>query len=293
MIKYDNKQIENNLNDKNADIENIFNIENKKFKNSEKERLEYILKFIVKGTPEDAASLAERLIEKYGSIYNISNTNKLELIKTKGMTERLAIFFTTLQNCFQLYQLSRINEFQYLDSRDKILEYLGTSIKYLNHEEAIIVGLRKNNKLIKTKFFRGEEFEVNLTVRQVIKFICETKASKIVLLHNHPSGKKSPSINDIIQTKNIMITLKALKIPLIDHLIVTSKDYYSFEENGILDVINTIKFREKSKYSLLLNNPNIRMGLMAKTLELNKFNLSDDEKLIIAACDFVFSLNEK
>lgn len=57
-------------------------------------------------------------------------------------------------------------------------------------------------------------------------------ASGVIVAHNHPSGTLRPSESDIKVTQNIRDAGKLLGIDLIDHLIITKENYYSFKDNG-------------------------------------------------------------
>lgn len=59
-------------------------------------------------------------------------------------------------------------------------------------------------------------------------------ATGILLAHNHPSGNLTPSQADIDLTKKIKEGGKFLEIQLLDHLIITSEDYYSFADEGLI-----------------------------------------------------------
>jgi len=59
-------------------------------------------------------------------------------------------------------------------------------------------------------------------------------ARYIILMHNHPSGNLKASSSDISLTRKIKESGELLDIPLIDHLIITSEDYYSFANEGYL-----------------------------------------------------------
>ncbi len=58
------------------------------------------------------------------------------------------------------------------------------------------------------------------------------RASSIIIAHNHPSGALSPSKADIAITRRIQQGGDMLSIKLLDHIILTPEDHYSFAENG-------------------------------------------------------------
>lgn len=70
--------------------------------------------------------------------------------------------------------------------------------------------------------------------RLVIKFALDHYASGIILVHNHPSGNKSPSTADINLTSKLREAAKLMDIILLDHLIVAGREYFSFADEGML-----------------------------------------------------------
>ena len=54
----------------------------------------------------------------------------------------------------------------------------------------------------------------------------------LVLAHNHPSYSLIPSLQDIELTKKLVAGAKLLDLKILDHLIITPVDYYSFADEG-------------------------------------------------------------
>ncbi len=59
-------------------------------------------------------------------------------------------------------------------------------------------------------------------------------ASSIIIMHNHPSGKLAASDQDKTITKKIKEVGDLIGIKLLDHIIFTKNDYYSFIDNGLI-----------------------------------------------------------
>ncbi len=70
--------------------------------------------------------------------------------------------------------------------------------------------------------------------REVFADAIEERANSIIFIHNHPSNSKEPSIEDKIVTKNLLEAGKILWINVLDHLIITNEDYFSFRENWLI-----------------------------------------------------------
>jgi DNA repair protein RadC len=68
----------------------------------------------------------------------------------------------------------------------------------------------------------------------IFKTAIDNGAAYIILAHNHPSGNPKPSPQDITLTKNLVQAGKMLDLYVCDHLIVTNKSCYSFNDEGLI-----------------------------------------------------------
>ena len=86
----------------------------------------------------------------------------------------------------------------------------------------------KNNLIERKLLFMGTINRSIVHPREIFKEAYLTSASKIVCMHNHPTGDITPSMEDIKLTKSLVEIGKLQGIPLIDHLIVSDNNYFSF-----------------------------------------------------------------
>ena len=70
--------------------------------------------------------------------------------------------------------------------------------------------------------------------RIILAAAVKANAVNIVLSHNHPSGSLTPSRADGDLTEKIKYAAKYFDICLLDHIIITSEQYYSFADEGLL-----------------------------------------------------------
>ncbi len=80
----------------------------------------------------------------------------------------------------------------------------------------------------------GRVNAVNAEPTEIFSIAIQKRCKKIVLVHNHPGGSNEPSKDDIRFTKATLAASKIVKIEILDHLIITETDYYSFDDNGEL-----------------------------------------------------------
>lgn len=86
--------------------------------------------------------------------------------------------------------------------------------------------------------FEGWVYGVNLKISEITGKEREKGFDNVMIFHNHP-GDVKPSDNDILTTKKLVLYTTSIGISLDDHIIFNNDDYYSFKENGIIDVMKT------------------------------------------------------
>ena len=95
--------------------------------------------------------------------------------------------------------------------------------------------LNNQNEVIRTEcLFMGGQDKTVIDPKVVFWRALETKASAMIIWHNHPSGNTSPSTYDMDTTKKLSAAGKLLNIQILDHVIVSKTGYFSFLEHDIL-----------------------------------------------------------
>jgi DNA repair protein RadC len=69
---------------------------------------------------------------------------------------------------------------------------------------------------------------------EVYSIPLQKRAVKVILVHNHPSGELTPSESDKDVTDQLIQVGRIMNVPLMDHLIISEKDHYSFLDSGLL-----------------------------------------------------------
>lgn len=102
-------------------------------------------------------------------------------------------------------------------------------------EHFVLITLNGASCLIKKRtLFIGTVNRSIVHPREVFAHAISDRASSIIFAHNHPSGNTNPSEDDIIITKKFKEIGELLCIEVIDHLIVSKSDYFSFNLNNVL-----------------------------------------------------------
>jgi DNA repair protein RadC len=108
-----------------------------------------------------------------------------------------------------------------------------------DRERFMVAFLDTSNKIIETKTIsEGTVDSAVIYPRDVLKMALANDCKGILLAHNHPSGKMTPSSPDIAITQRMLNIFKPLDIKIIDHVIVSAGKYVSFAEEQILEDLN-------------------------------------------------------
>ncbi len=159
-----------------------------------------------------------------------------ELMKYKGIGEAKAI---TLKAAMELgrrrAQEEALTDLKVISTAQQIYEYMLADVRELTHEESWVFLLNNSSRLIKrVRLSQGGRTETSVDVRILLRHALLAEATSVILVHNHPSGSCRPSQEDNRLTERVNQACRAVNIRLIDHVIVTDGDYYSFSENGKL-----------------------------------------------------------
>ena len=121
------------------------------------------------------------------------------------------------------------------DRPSTIADYYMEKLRHQEKENVLLLLLDNKLQLIEEyKISLGTVNASLLSVRDVFIEALRCRASRIMLLHNHPSGDPSPSAQDIAISGKIKEAGELMDITLIDHIILGDGRYVSLKENGLL-----------------------------------------------------------
>lgn len=103
----------------------------------------------------------------------------------------------------------------------------------LPHEELWIALMNRSAKVIrKIKISQGGINETSADLRLILKSAINALAAGIIICHNHPSGSIRPSRQDDNLTTRLNNAAKLIEINLLDHIVLTDGNYYSYADEG-------------------------------------------------------------
>lgn len=112
-------------------------------------------------------------------------------------------------------------------------DYMNRFMSELDHEEFWVLLLRRNLKPLRHFMAgRGNAAQTTVDIRHIVREALISKASAMILFHNHPSGALNPSSADIDLTNRISQAARYFDIRVLDHIVVGAPGYFSFNDEG-------------------------------------------------------------
>jgi DNA repair protein RadC len=119
-------------------------------------------------------------------------------------------------------------------SKDAFLQ-LWPDFENVEHEEFWVLYLNRAHRIVKKECVGQGGWTATLAdLRVIFELALRTKASAIIVAHNHPSGNLAPSEQDRELTKRLLRVGSLMEISVLDHLIVGRGEYLSFADQGLL-----------------------------------------------------------
>ena len=192
---------------------------------------------ISSGTREKSAvDLGRELLNMVDNNLNLLGKLTIsDLTKLRGIGTARAVTISAALELGRRRKLSELPDVTQIKCSKDVADIFQPLLSDLSHEEFWVLFLNRSNKVInRMRLSQGGISGTVTDVRIILKRAIECLASGIIVCHNHPSGNLNPSESDTKITQKIKEAGNLMEIQLLDHLIISDKDYYSFADNGLL-----------------------------------------------------------
>jgi len=180
---------------------------------------------------KNVVELATEILQKFNS-KNISDAEINDIKKIKGLG---IVKACEIVACFELGKrlLKEKKSNLYILPNDIYIEL--KDIRNHKREHMYVFYLNSRNQEIDKELVSiGTVNATTAHPREVFEGAIKHSASQIIIAHNHPSGNFTPSNEDIALTERFAKAGEILGIELTDHVIVSSKGYFSFRQSGLI-----------------------------------------------------------
>lgn len=183
---------------------------------------------------KDTNPLAHRLIDYFGSLSAVFDAKPEELMQVEGVTENTAALLSMIPQISRRYLEEKADSLNAVGGILDIGTYILPKFVGRNIETVMLLGLDNKNKVISCGIIaEGESSSAQISKRKVVEEAIRSKATRVVLAHNHPMGFAIPSVDDVYMTGEVYSLLKPIGIELMDHIIIAGDDFVSMAASGI------------------------------------------------------------
>jgi DNA repair protein RadC len=199
---------------------------------------ELIATMLATGTRDQSAiELARTVIDCFGGLPNLSRAEARELMNIPGIGQAKA---TTILAAFEIARrrIATENRPQRYGTSTELAKYLIPKIGDRSTEVFYALFLDKQNQIVAEKeLYHGGVNYVSVDVHHLFRLAIANTASSVVVAHNHPSGRELPSRVDDDLTQHMVSLSRVVGIVLLDHLVVTDRRWYSYADQGVLELM--------------------------------------------------------
>lgn len=185
----------------------------------------------------DSERLARAFITKFGSLSAVVRASPGEWRLVDGVTPKAARALSLMQAALKSSTRAPFTGMCVLSNWLDIIQHLKYGIGLDTRESFRVLFLSQSCTLLADRLMgEGTTDYVEVYPREIMTRSLEYGASKLILVHNHPSGNASPSREDVTFTQRVIEAGKALGVKVYDHVIVCASNYSSMKMLDLLDL---------------------------------------------------------
>ena len=176
---------------------------------------------------EAVAGTAQKLLTQFGSLQKLSEASIEELSSVKGIGLAKA---TQIKAAFEIGRRLSTQTEPYkskeLTNPEKVFKFMRSKIKDYKKERLYAIALNTRGWTV-NEISVGALDSSMAHPREAFSEAIKSNASSVIFVHNHPSGNTEPSEEDVKLTKRLMKAGELLGIKVLDHIIITTKNFRS------------------------------------------------------------------
>lgn len=194
---------------------------------------------ILLGTGEagrDATALATTLLSRSGgTLRELAARPAAELTRTRGVGwAKAARLLAAFELAARLLAEGR-PIFPRVGEPADVVALLAPRLRDLTVEEFHVLALDSQSRVRRDVLVtRGLLNSALVHPREVFRAAIVEAAAGIIVVHNHPSGDPTPSVEDRAVTRQLLEAGRLLDLPLHDHVILGGDRFVSFAAAGLL-----------------------------------------------------------
>lgn len=178
----------------------------------------------------DDKQLAEALFRASGgSLVRLASEELARLRMLGGLGLQRARVLAAAAEFGRRAAALQVQEAEILSNTEDVVHYFRPRLEKLDHEECWAVYLSASNRILECwRVSQGGLIATIVDHRLIIKRALELLATRMILVHNHPSGSPDASDDDRVLTRRVRSAAALFDIQLVDHVIISREGFFSF-----------------------------------------------------------------
>jgi DNA repair protein RadC len=170
----------------------------------------------------------------HNNLHELGKLSITDLQRFHGIGESKAAAIAAVIEIGRRRSLSDIRSRPKISSSRDAYNSIGPLLSDRHHEEFWMLMLNRANEVIERKCISvGGTSGTVVDIKLALKTAIDHRASGFIAVHNHPSGNLEPSHADIDLTDKLKTAGRMIDMPMLDHLIISERGYYSFADEGL------------------------------------------------------------
>lgn len=175
--------------------------------------------------------IAQKVLNNLSSLTDLKKMTLQELQSLSGIGRVKAIELQAMIELGHRIHKHETLEMESILSSQKLAKKMQQELGDKKQEHLVALYLNTQNQIIHQQtIFIGSVTRSIAEPREILHYAIKHMETSLILVHNHPSGAVAPSQNDDHVTKLVKEACELMGIVLLDHLIVSHSNYFSYRE---------------------------------------------------------------
>lgn len=201
---------------------------------TEAEQLELLLGYAI--PRRDVRPLARKLIQKFGSVYQVIIAPMDELMAVPGVGRSVAILIKLVCSLLTISHVHKLKSQSIFTNHQAVEDFCRMQMANKATEEVHVLYLNGNFCLVDYEVHsQGGLTSSNIYFEKIMARALKNGIKSLVLLHNHPTTDNTFSQEDVTLTEDFEKLLNMCNLTLYDHFVVSGGIVHSMRAENLLN----------------------------------------------------------
>ena len=184
---------------------------------------------------KDVKVPAKLAIERFKSLRGVLDAPLEELREIPGLGEVAPVALRIIKEAANRYLQQKSQEAFSLTNQQVLFDYCRSALGSNSDEVFKVFYLDSGYRILGDETLEeGTIDRAAVYPRRVMDAALRNRAAALLFAHNHPNGNVKPSEQDKTITRALVLAAETLQIKVLDHVIVSKDDVFSFSKEGLL-----------------------------------------------------------